>query len=134
MKHLLVNGIYLQMERIDSISQLKCFLYAKTWEKVNNIRASQEMIQDKMDLVHQSREIFAANHFPFPGFLTGTASSVQPRQGVIDMDPAQPGPASISVELSVSHGQLLQLPAMTPPPDTPLLEIYQPEPESGTNV
>ena len=108
--------------------------YAKTWEKVNNIRASQEMIKDKMDLVHQSREIFAANHLPFPDFLTGTASSVPPLQGVIDMDPAQPGPASISVELSMSRGRLLQLPAMTPPPETPLLETHQPEPESETNL
>ena len=87
-----------------------------------------------MDLVHQSHEILAANHRPFPDFLTGTASSVQPRQGVIDMDPAPPGPASISVELSVSHGRLLQLPAMTPPPETPLLETHQPEPESETNL
>src|SRR6202790_2637304 len=64
--------------------------YAKTWEKVNNIHASLEMIQDKMDLIHQSREIFAANHLPFPEFLTGAASSVQPHQGVIDIDPGQP--------------------------------------------
>jgi hypothetical protein len=39
--------------------------YAKTWKKVNNIHASREMIQDKMDLIHQSCEIFAANHLPF---------------------------------------------------------------------
>jgi hypothetical protein len=108
--------------------------YAKTWEKVNNIHASQEMIQDKMDLIHQSREIFAANHLPFPDFLTGTASSIQPRQGVIDMDPAQPGPASISVELSVSRGHLLQLPTMSPPPETPLLEIHEPETVFESNV
>jgi hypothetical protein len=92
------------------------------------------MIQDKMDLIHQSREIFAANHLPFPDFLTGTASSIQPRQGVIDMDPAQPGPASISVELSVSCGHLLQLPTMSPPPETPLLEIHEPETVFESNV
>jgi hypothetical protein len=108
--------------------------YAKTWEKVNNIRASQEIIQDKMDLVHQSREIFAAHHLPFPDFLTGMASSVQPRQGVINIDPAQPGPASISVELPVSRGPLLQLPAMTPPAEAPLPEIQQLEPELELNV
>ena len=45
--------------------------YAKTWEKVNNICASQEMIQDKMDLVHQNHIIFAVNHLPFPNFSTG---------------------------------------------------------------
>jgi hypothetical protein len=107
--------------------------YAKTWEKVNNIHASQEMIQDKMDLVHKSRDIFAANHLPFPNFLTGTASLIQPCEGVIDMDPAQAGPASISVELPVSRGHLLQLPAMTPP-EAPLLEIDQSEPELQLNV
>lgn len=94
MKDLHMNGISQLMERINSISQLKCFLhmYAKTWEKVNHIFVSQEMI-------HQSHEIFAAHYLPFPNFLTGTASSVQPRQGVINIDPTQPGPASISVEL-----------------------------------
>jgi len=124
MKDLHVNGISQLMERINSISQLKCFLhmYAKTWEKVNHICASQEMI-------HQSHEIFSAHHLPFPNFLTGTASSVQPCQGVINIDPTQPGPASISVELWVSHGPLLQLPAMTPPAEAPLPEIQQLEPE-----
>ena len=87
------------------------------------------MIQDKMDLVHQSCEIFAAHHLPFPNFLTGTASSVQPRQGVINIDPTPPGPASISVELPVSHGPLLQLSAMTSPAEAPLPEIQQLEPE-----
>jgi hypothetical protein len=98
--------------------------YAKTWGKVNNICASQEMIQNKMDLVHQNHNIFAANHLPFPDFLTGTASSAQPHQGAINMDPGQLDPASISVELPVSHGHLLQLPAMTPPSEIPLVEIH----------
>ena len=72
MKDLHVNGISQLMERINSISQ---------------------------EMIHQSHEIFAAHHLPFPNFLTGTASSVQPHQGVINIDPTQPGPASISVEL-----------------------------------
>ena len=87
-----------------------------------------------MDLIHQSREIFAANHLPFPEFLTGAASSVQPRQGVIDIDPGQPGPASISIELPVSRGHLLQLPPMIPPPEAPLPEIQQLEPELELNM
>jgi hypothetical protein len=33
--------------------------YTKTWEKINNIQASQEMIPDKMNLINQSRDIFA---------------------------------------------------------------------------
>jgi hypothetical protein len=80
--------------------------YAKVWDKVNNICASQEMIKDKIDLVHQSHDIFAAHHLPFPDFLTGTASLVQPHQGVVDMDPAQPGPSSISTELALSWWQV----------------------------
>ena len=81
--------------------------YAKNWKKVNNICASQEMIQNKIDLVHQNCDIFAVNHLPFPNFLTGTTSSVQPCQGVIDVDPGQLGPASTPVELSVSDNPSL---------------------------
>jgi hypothetical protein len=50
--------------------------YAKTWEKVNNIRASWEMIPDKMDLIGQSHDIFVGQHLPFPDFLTESATSV----------------------------------------------------------
>jgi hypothetical protein len=108
--------------------------YAKVWDKVNNIRASQEMIKDKIDLVHQSRDIFAASHLPFPDFLTGTASQVQPHQGVVDIDPTQPGPSSISTELPVSHGRLLQLPEVSSLPETWTSEIPQSEPTVVTNV
>jgi hypothetical protein len=61
--------------------------------------------------------IFTISYGPFPDFLTGTVGLVQPHQGVIDMDPGQLGPASISAELPVSHGHLPQLPEMTPPPE-----------------
>ena len=92
------------------------------------------MIKDKMDLVHQSHDIFAASHLPFPELLTGTASLVQPHQGVVDMDPAQPGPSSISTELAVSHDRLLQLPEVSSPPETWTSEIPQSEPTIVTNV
>jgi hypothetical protein len=71
--------------------------YAKTWEKFNNIHASQEMASDNMDLACQSGDIFAAPHIPFPEFLTSTAVFIQPWQGVIDMDPTQQVPQSIMV-------------------------------------
>ena len=93
--------------------------YAKTWEKFNNIHASREMASDKMDLAHQSGDIFAAPHIPFPEFLTGTAVSIQPRQGVIDMDPAQQHPQSISVELPISHGPVFQNIRPAPSPQMP---------------
>ena len=76
-----------------------------------------------MVLVHQNHDIFAANHLPSSDFLTGTAGSVQPHQGVIDMDPGQLGPASTHVELTVSHRHLLQLLAMTPPSNDMSLNI-----------
>ena len=76
--------------------------YAKTWEKINNIQASQEMIPDKMNLINQSRDIFASQHLPFPEFLTGSATSVQPWQGIIDINSEQLIPPSISVELTTS--------------------------------
>jgi len=78
--------------------------YAKTWEKINDIQASQEIIPDKINLINQSHDIFAGQHLPFPEFLTGSATSVQPWQGMIDIDSAQSIPPSISVELTTSHG------------------------------
>jgi len=85
------------------------------WEKINNIQASQEMIPDKMNLINQSHDIFAGQHLPFPEFLTGSATSVQPQQGMINMDSAQSIPPSISVELTTSYGISLVLPS----PDLP---------------
>ena len=38
----------------------------------------------------------------FPEFLTGSATSMQPQQGMIDMDSAQSTSPSISVELTTS--------------------------------
>ena len=74
-----------------------------------------------MDLVHQSGNIFAAQHIPFPEFFTGTAVSIQPQQGVIDMDPAQQLPKSISVEMSVSCGPVFQNIRPAPPAPPPQL-------------
>ena len=69
-----------------------------------------------MDLAHQTGNIFAAPHIPFPEFLTSTAVSIQPWQGVIDMDLAQQVPQSISVELSTSNGPVFQI---VQPPQIP---------------
>lgn len=67
------------------------------------------MVADKMELVHQSRDIFAAPHLPFPAFLTGTPASIQPWQGVIDIDAVWPLPSSISVALPISHAAAYQV-------------------------
>ena len=63
---------------------------------------------DKMNLVSQSHDIFAAPHVPLPEFLTGTAVSIQPPKGVIDTDPARHIPPSISIELPISQGAILR--------------------------
>jgi hypothetical protein len=77
--------------------------YAKIWEKINNIRASKELISDKLELIGQSREIFAAPHSAFPTFLTGLSHSTHPNHGVIDLDQIQSIPPSLSTELAISR-------------------------------
>jgi hypothetical protein len=98
-----------------------------------NIRASQEMIQDKINLVEQSRQIVAASGQQFPTFLTGNASATQPLQGLINMDPEQPIPASVSVDLPVSQAPMMQfheppLYPPSPPIDSELPEVLQNDP------
>jgi hypothetical protein len=73
------------------------------------------MIPDRLDLISQSHDIFAGQHLPFPEFLTGSAISVQPQQGMINVDSAQSISPSIPVELTTSHGTSLVLPS----PDLP---------------
>ena len=101
--------------------------YAKTWEKITNIHASREMIQDKINLVEQSRQIFAASDQQFPTFLTGNASATQPLQGLIDMDPEQPIPASVSVDLPVSRAPMMQFPEPPLYPPSPPIDSEHPE-------
>jgi hypothetical protein len=77
--------------------------YAKIWEKINNIQASKELISDKLELIRQSGEIFAASHSAFPQFLTGSSHFIHPSQGVIDLDQVQSIPPSLSTELAISR-------------------------------
>jgi hypothetical protein len=101
--------------------------YAKTWEKIANICASQEMIQDKIDLVEQSHQIVAASGHQFPTFLTGNASAIQPLQGLIEMDSEQPIPASVLVDLPVSRAPMMQLPEPPWCPPSPPVGSGPPE-------
>ena len=48
------------------------------WEKVTNICTSQEMIQDKIDLIEQSHQIIVVSGQQFPTFLTENVSAIQP--------------------------------------------------------
>ena len=91
------------------------------------------MVQDKIDLVEQSCQIFAASGQQFPTFLTGNASAIQLLQGLIEMDPEQPIPASISVDLPVSRAPTIQLPEPplclpSPPIVSELPEVLQNDP------
>ncbi|KAG6825372.1 hypothetical protein H0H92_003927, partial [Tricholoma furcatifolium] len=91
--------------------------YAKTWEKANNIRATQELISDQLDDLSKTRSIFAAPHIPMPSFLTSSPVSVQPSQGVIDIIPDDHAaiPASLTIQLPLSHPSVLNEPPVIPP-------------------
>ncbi|KAJ7433194.1 hypothetical protein FB451DRAFT_1380474 [Mycena latifolia] len=93
--------------------------YAKTWEKTNNARASQELIEAQIDMAHQTTELFQTPTAPFPDSLKGVASSAQPQCGVVgftDLDDYLM-PSSLSVELATSHPRI-----------TPNLTVKQPNP------
>ncbi|KAJ7274859.1 hypothetical protein C8J57DRAFT_1224423 [Mycena rebaudengoi] len=49
--------------------------YAKSWQKHNNSRASQELISKQLEVVASTREVFVASHLPLPSFLTGRICS-----------------------------------------------------------
>jgi len=49
--------------------------YAKSWEKISNIKASQEMISDKICVTDKTRNIFSAPEEEFPDFLMSTPKS-----------------------------------------------------------
>ncbi|KAH9486050.1 Exonuclease 3'-5' domain-containing protein 2 [Psilocybe cubensis] len=83
--------------------------YSKTWEKTTNIWASQELIQDKLEVLQQTANVFAAEKQTFPVYLSGTSVSTQPRHGVIEIpESSQSGnvPSSLSVGLSISRPAL----------------------------
>ncbi|KAF5379066.1 hypothetical protein D9615_005940 [Tricholomella constricta] len=101
--------------------------YAKTWDKSTNIRASKELITNKISVIDKTRNVFAAPDIPFPSFITTTATSTQPSQGVLDIDPTgdEPVSASLTVSLAQSH-PVIHLPSPPPPPSphSPHLEPH----------
>ena len=82
--------------------------YSKSWEKNSNIRASQEMIVDKLQMVSHSTQVFSAPTRPFPSYLTASPHSTQPSQGVFEIGDALDLPASISTNLALSRPSLSQ--------------------------
>ncbi|KAK0472637.1 hypothetical protein IW261DRAFT_1570727 [Armillaria novae-zelandiae] len=47
--------------------------YSKSWEKANNVQATEELISDGLEEVHHSSKVFAAADVPFPDFLARDA-------------------------------------------------------------
>ncbi|KAJ7482500.1 hypothetical protein FB451DRAFT_1170367 [Mycena latifolia] len=80
--------------------------YSKTWDKISNIRASQDLIAAKIDLVRQTGELFSAPSLPFPESLKGDPTITHPRQGVRSLGNDQEIPQSISVGLAISHPRI----------------------------
>jgi hypothetical protein len=90
--------------------------YAKSWEKTNNIHASQELISNKINMIEKTGKIFAAPHQPFPTFLTAVPTSIQPSQGVTDLENFVP--SSLSIDIAPSRPippTLSGLPLVLPP-------------------
>lgn len=83
-------------------------VYSKSWEKNSNIRASQEMIVDKLHMVSRSAQVFSAPTQPFPSYLTASPRSTQPSRGVLEVRDALDLPSSISTDLALSRPSVPQ--------------------------
>lgn len=77
--------------------------YAKSWEKISNVRASEELISKQMQSLDQSSKVFMATQRAFPNSLTSTPMQIQPSRGVIEFHDNISIPASISTALSLSR-------------------------------
>ena len=96
--------------------------YSKTWEKSTNIRASQELISDQLEVVQQMASVFAAEAHPFPTYLTSIPISTHPCEGVVEFENCEnpltsptPVPDSLSTDLALSRPQLPSLDSMIDP-------------------
>ena len=81
--------------------------YAKSWEKMSNIHASQELISQQMKV--QSSEIFAAAEQEFPYFLTSIPNQIQPSRGIIELHDSTLIPRSLSTALPLSRAPILEV-------------------------
>jgi len=77
--------------------------YAKSWEKVTNNRASEELISEQLHQVRLSGKVFAVPNVPFPSYLIGTAQSISPMHGVFDKFDSGIIPTSLTAAISLSH-------------------------------
>lgn len=81
--------------------------YAKSWEKMSNVHASQELISQQMQTLVRSSEIFVATGQAFPDFLTTNPTQIQPSRGVIELHDYSLIPTSLSTALTLSHAPTL---------------------------
>jgi hypothetical protein len=58
--------------------------YAKSWDKISNIRASEEIIANQLTKIRESQKIFAAPNSDFPSYMTTDAIQIHPSQGVVN--------------------------------------------------
>ncbi|KAJ7719728.1 hypothetical protein B0H16DRAFT_1794348 [Mycena metata] len=109
--------------------------YSKTWEKISNIRASQDLITAKVDLVRQTGELFSASTLPFPDSLKGNPTVAYPRRGVADVSNGRDIPQSISVGLAMSHPRIdaALRPSVAPPTLATSLRTISEEPQDQNN-
>jgi hypothetical protein len=88
--------------------------YSKSWEKANNVRASQELMSGQLQEVKKTAEIFLANGKPFPSYLTTDSTQIQPSRGVIAIEESAV-PPSLSTEISHWHSLAYSVPHLTLP-------------------
>lgn len=80
--------------------------YAKSWEKITNIRASEEIIAEQLTKIRESRQIFSAPDHSFPSYLTSDPMQIHPSQGVVDyFDFTTP---SLLTDLSLSRPAVVE--------------------------
>ncbi|TEB22231.1 hypothetical protein FA13DRAFT_1819084 [Coprinellus micaceus] len=77
--------------------------YGKSWEKANNIRASEDLIYAELESLKTSKRIFAAGDQPFPPHLTTQPTQHEPLQGVRDIVDGPVIPDALSIAIPISH-------------------------------
>jgi hypothetical protein len=97
--------------------------YAKTWEKANNVRASQELMSGQLQEVKKTADIFLATKKPFPSYLTSESTQIQPSRGVIVIEELAV-PSSLSTESELSHSYYPAPAAPHPSPTLPNASIH----------
>jgi hypothetical protein len=76
--------------------------YVRSWERITNIRASEEMISKQLAKIRESRQIFTAPNISFPAYMVMDAVQIHPTWGVVDHYDMFTTP-SLSTDLALSR-------------------------------